>query len=68
MTNIELNQNHEGKLHLRVGSEYAIGAEVTGIQNLAGELTAVVTIPLKHARLGQVGNVVPFVRPQVETR
>jgi hypothetical protein len=28
-----------------------------------GELSAIVTLPLKHARFGQIDNVVPFVRP-----
>lgn len=62
MSNIRLNRNHEGKLHLRVGGEYAIGADVTSIQQVNGELVAIVTIPLKHAIMGEVDNVVPFVR------
>lgn len=64
MTNIELNKGSDDKLHLRVGSEYAVGASVTSIQSVGDDLVAVVTIPLKHVRLGSVGNVIPFVRPE----
>lgn len=63
MTNIELNKGSDDKLHLRVGSEYAVGASVTSIQTMGDDLVAVVTIPIKHVRFGSVGNVVPFVRP-----
>lgn len=62
MSNIRLQRDHAGKLHLRVGSEYASGAEVTSVINHAGELTAVVFIPLKHAVMGEIDNVVPLVR------
>lgn len=71
MTNIRLNRDHNGKLHLRVGAEYAIGAEVSSIvgQGQGGELVAVVTIPMKHVVLGEIDNVVPLVRPvAIETR
>lgn len=63
MTNIELNKGSDDKLHLRVGSEYAVGAEFSGMQVVGGEVIAVFSIPLKHIRLGSVGNVIPFVRP-----
>lgn len=62
MSNIRLNRDHLGKLHLRVGGEYAIGAEVGSIQTVAGDLVAVITIPLKHVVMGEVDNVVPMVR------
>ena len=62
MSNIRLNRDHQGKLHLRVGSEYAIGAEVSSIVGQGGELVAVVTIPLKHVVMGELDNVMPLVR------
>lgn len=68
MTNVRLNRDHEGHLRLRVGAEYALGAEVSSIVGQGGELVAVVTIPLKHVVMGEVDNVVPFVRPVIETR
>ena len=69
MTNIELNKGSDNKLHLRVGSEYASGAEFSSIQSVAhGEHVAIIAIPLKHLRFGSVDNVVPFVRPVIETR
>ena len=62
MTNIRMNRDHAGKLHLRVGAEYAVGAEVSSIVHQNGELVAVITIPMKHVVLGEVDNVVPLVR------
>ncbi len=62
MTNIRLNRDHSGKLHLRVGAEYAFGAEVSSVVTMNGELTAIVAIPLKHLVIGEVDNVVPLVR------
>lgn len=63
MTNIKLNRDHNGKLHLQVGGEYAIGAEFSNVvTSVNGEQTAVIAIPLKHLVFGEVDNVVPFVR------
>lgn len=62
MTNIRLNRDHAGKLHMRVGSEYAAGAEFSHIATINGEATAIVAIPLKHLVFGEVDNVVPMVR------
>ena len=61
MNNIRLNRDNSGKLHLRVGSEYASGDEFSSIVNNGGELTAIIAIPLKHVVLGEVDNVLPFV-------
>jgi hypothetical protein len=64
MSNIEIKKDHTGTLHLLVGGQPALGANVTGIvQNQqSGELQAVVVIPLKHTTLGEVSNVIPMVR------
>lgn len=68
MSNVRLNRDHVGNLHLRVGTEYAFGAEVSSIVNNNGEQSAIIVIPLKHVSFGEVDNVVPFVRPVIETR
>jgi len=64
MTNIQLDRDHTGILHLAVAGQYAHGARVTSVQQIGDELGAVVFIPLKHVVLGEVKNVVPFVRPE----
>lgn len=60
MSNVRLNRDGSGKLQLRVGAEYAFGAEVSSIVHQNGELVAVVTIPLRHVVMGEVDNVIPF--------
>lgn len=62
MSNIELRRDYEGKLQLRVAGHPASGAEVTSIVNNGGEMSAIVFIPLKHVTMGEIDNVVPFVR------
>lgn len=61
MSNISLRRDHLGKLHLRVGSEYALGSEVTSVVMNNGELSAVVLIPIKHVVMGELDNVIPLV-------
>lgn len=63
MSNIELKRDHEGAMHLVVGGQFASGSQVAGVQMVNGEMTAIVWVPLKHVVLGEVTNVVPFVRP-----
>lgn len=64
-TNIEVQRDHEGKLHLLVEGYPAAGARVSNFSlDGAGDLCAVVVIPLKFLTLGEIKNVVPFVRPQ----
>lgn len=66
MSNISLERDHTGSLHLLVSGVPASGANVTGIVTnpQTGELQAVVAIPLKHATLSEVSNVIPMVRPE----
>lgn len=61
MSNIEINRDHTGKLHLSVAGQYASGANVSHMTAVEGELCAVVFVPLKVAKLGEVQNVIPFV-------
>jgi hypothetical protein len=68
MSNMRINRDINGTLHLEVSGRYASGARVTGFSAIDGEMCAIVVVPLKHAVLGEIGNVIPFVRPVVETR
>lgn len=63
MSNIELKRDHEAKLHLYVGGQPALGAHFTGMQVIDNATVAFFAVPLKHATMGEVANVVPFVRP-----
>ena len=63
MSNVKINRDINGVLHLEVAGQYASGAKVTGFNHFDGEMCAVVIVPLKHASLGEVSNVIPFVRP-----
>src|SRR6218665_3318757 len=49
MSNIEIQRDHNGAMHLAVDGHIASGAVVAGIQSVNGELTAIVWVPLKHA-------------------
>ena len=62
--NVSVDRDHEGRLHLAVAGQYAAGARVTGFQQIGDELCAVVVVPMKALTLGEVSNVVPFVRPE----
>lgn len=64
MSKIELQRSHDGALHLVVDGRFAHGARVTSVQQIGDELGAVVFVPLRHATLGEVANVVPLVRPE----
>jgi len=59
---IELIRDHEGKVAMHVNGAPALGAQVTGVNNINGELVAVVLVPLKHTRMGEQSNVVPIRR------
>ena len=63
MSNIKLERDHTGALHLKVGDQFATGAEIRSVVQDNNELTAIVFIPLKHVSLGEVSNVLPFARP-----
>ena len=63
-TNVQIDRDHTGKLHLAVAGQYAHTARVTGFQQIGEELCAVVVIPTTGLVLGEVRNVVPFVRPE----
>lgn len=60
----ELLRDHTGTIHL-----YSDGRPVDGVTfasivtNNQGEQVAVLQLPLTKTRLGEVRNVVPFVRP-----
>lgn len=60
MSNIEIKRDHEAKLHLYVSGQPALGAQFTGVQLLDGSPVAFFAVPLKHATIGEVANVVPF--------
>lgn len=62
MSNIELKRDHEAKLHLYVNGQPALGAQFTGMQMIEGATVAFFAVPLKHATIGEVANVVPFVK------
>lgn len=68
MTNTELKRDHEGKLHLYVNGAPALGVKFTGMQAVGDENVAFFAVPLKTSTIGEVANVVPFVRPVFETR
>lgn len=63
MSNIKIQRDHTGSMHLVVGDQVAVGATVAGMQLVNGEMTAIVWIPLASATFGEVRNVIPFVRP-----
>lgn len=63
MSNIEIQRDHTGTMHLIVGDQAAIGSTVAGMQIVNGEMTAIVWVPLSAAKFGEVKNVIPFVRP-----
>lgn len=65
MSNIELQRDHTGAMHLFVGGVPAHGAQVTGIgQANDGTQQAIIVVPLAKLTFGEVRNVVPMVRPQ----
>lgn len=61
-TNIELQRDHTGKLHLFVAGVPALFAEVTGITNISDKLTAVIVVPLDNLTMGEISTVVPLKR------
>ncbi len=62
----ELLQDHTGTMHLYSDGRPVAGSSVIGVtaDQRTGELQAHIVVPLKHAVLGEVRNVVPFVRPE----
>lgn len=62
-TNISIERDKGGNLHMVVNGEPAYGAKVTNFQQIGEEMCAVVTVPTKHLTLGEVSKVVPFVKP-----
>lgn len=66
MSNIELQRDHCGGINLVVSGYHALGAQVTSMQQIGDELSAVVLIPLKHATFAGAATVVPFVRPEAK--
>jgi len=62
VSNIELKRDHEAKLHLFVGGAPALGAKFTGMQVIGDENVAFFAVPLKNATIGEVSNIIPFVR------
>ena len=63
MSNIELKRDHNAQVHMFVSGNPAHGAKFTGMQLVDGETMAFFVVPLKHATMGEMGNVVPLVRP-----
>jgi hypothetical protein len=62
MSNIEIQRDHNGALHMLVGGQHALGAQVLKIDALNGGLAAVIVVPLEHVTVSEATNIVPFVR------
>jgi hypothetical protein len=61
----ELLRDHKGELHLYSDGRPVDGARVTGIgASNEGALQAIVVVPLAQAKVGEVRNVIPFVRAE----
>lgn len=62
----ELLRSHDGALHLYSDGRPVSGSRVTGIgaDPQTGDLQAIIVLPLKGAVVGEVRNVIPFVRPE----
>ena len=62
----ELLRDHTGTMHLYSDGRPVDGSNVIGVtaDQRTGELQAHVVVPLKLATMGEVRNVVPFVRPE----
>lgn len=64
MSNIELQRDHNGHIHMTVDGRVASGARVASVQPIEGlGLTAIVWVPLTEVTMGEVKNVIPFVIP-----
>ena len=59
-TNVEFRRDHKGALQMYVSGVPALGAKVTGVNMIEGELQAVLLMPLSAATIGEMNNVVPF--------
>jgi hypothetical protein len=62
MNNVRLIRDNHGALHIAVGDHYAVGARVSSIATIEGDLSAVVIIPMKNITVEEQSTVVPFVR------
>ena len=63
MSNMQLQRDHAGQLHLVVGNQFAVGSKVTGVNMIEGELVAIVLVPLNQVTVAEVTNVIPFAKP-----
>lgn len=60
----QLLRSNDGKLYLYSDGAPVHGAVVSHIsQSHDGELQAVIVVPLSSLGMGEINNVVPFVRP-----
>lgn len=63
MITTEIKRSNDGRLHLWTHGRPVDGAVVSSIEFIGAEHYAKVMVPLSRAILGEVDNVVPFVRP-----
>jgi hypothetical protein len=68
MSNLEIKRDHNGTMHLHVAGVPALGATVTAITTVNGEMGAVVFVPLKLTLLGEIDRVIPSPIRDIETR
>lgn len=61
-TNIRLIRDHLGSLSIAVGEHFALGARVSSITAIDGELSAVIVVPMKSLTLEERSTVVPLKR------
>lgn len=59
-TNVRLIRDHLGWLSVAVGEQFALGARVSSITAVDGELSAVIVVPMKSLTLEEQSTVIPF--------
>lgn len=62
-TNVRLIRDNLGTLSVAVGEQFALGARVSSITAIDGELSAVIVVPMKNLTIEEESTVVPF-RPR----
>lgn len=58
--NVRLIRDHLGSLSVAVGEQFALGATVSSITTINGELSAVIVVPMKGLMVEEQSTVVPF--------
>lgn len=64
MNNVRLIREASGSLLLAVGDHYAVGARVSSIGDVGGELCALIIVPMKSLTIEEQSTVVPFKRSE----